>query len=332
LPIQNRYENGVEKVKQDNIKYRGADLAVIIPTKDRPEKIQDLLNSIKIQKTACRRIIIVDGGKSIKDIVLSYNELPVEYYHCSPAGQILQRNLALSKMTDEDKLIAFFDDDLVLMPDSLKHMIEMWNSVEDETAGISFNIINNPPVKHTWYKAMVGMSSKKMGTILSSGYNVPISPVKEDIKTQWLCGGATVWKKSILDSNKNREIQSRWAICEDITFSYPIGLRYPMYVCAKAEVRHEHVYDHNKKIDHLYYGRTATLWRLYFVISNTDLSKAYFFYMIFSQVIIRFSQGLILLRKDLIVYGLGQIYGCFLGIGALLRNQDITTLLTEESG
>jgi glycosyltransferase involved in cell wall biosynthesis len=312
-------------------KYTSNDLTIIIPTKDRPEKIKDLLDSISIQNVQCHRIIIVDGGKSIETIVRSYKDLPIEYYLCYPSGQIIQRNLALSKLTDEDKLIAFFDDDLVLMPDSLKYMMNMWNDVESETAGISFNIINSPPVKHTWYKALVGMSSKKMGTILPSGYNVPLSPALENIKTQWLCGGATVWKKSILENNINKEVQSRWAICEDITFSYPIGKKYPMYVCSAAKVRHEHVYDHNKKIDHFYYGRAATLWRLYFVMSNTNLSKTLFFYMIFAQVIIRFFQGVIFFRKDPIVHAFGQIYGCFVGIKVLLRMQNIISVLSEKN-
>ncbi len=306
------------------------DLAIIIPTKDRPEKIKDLLNSIAMQNVQCRRIIIVDGGESIKDIILSYEELPMEYYLCDTPGQIIQRNLALSKLTDEDKLVAFFDDDLVLMPGSIKCMIDMWNNVEKETAGISFNIINNPPVKHSFLKSLIGMSNKNMGAILGSGYNVPISPTEKNIETEWLCGGATVWKQEILQIYVNRDIKSRWAVCEDVIFSYPISKHYSLYVCAGAKVRHEHVYDHNAKIDHKYYGRTSTLWGLHFIEQNKTLSKIYYFYMISAQILIRFCMGICLFKKDKLDFAIGQVTGLNIAIRALVKKRKILSLLEED--
>ncbi len=310
--------------------YTSNDLAIIIPTKDRPEKIKDLLSSITSQNVQCRRIIIVDGGKSIKDTILSYEELPMEYYLCDTPGQIIQRNLALSKLTDKDKLVAFFDDDLVLMPESIQCMIDMWNKVEKKTAGISFNIINNPPVKHSFFKTLIGMSNKNMGAILGSGYNVPISPIEKNIRTEWLCGGATVWRQEILKTYVNLAIKSRWAACEDIIFSYPISKLYPLYVCAGAKVRHEHVYDHNVKIDHKYYGRTSTLWGLHFVEQNKTLSRIYFFYMVSSQILIRFCMGICLFKKDKFDFAIGQLTGLNIAVKAFFKKKKIISLLEED--
>ncbi len=310
--------------------YSSNNLTLIIPTKDRPDKIRDLLDSIAAQSVQCRRIIIVDGGKSIEQIVLSYQSLPIEYYSCHPPGQIKQRNLAMTKLESEDKLVAFFDDDLVLMPNAVKYMIEMWNSVEKETAGISFNIVNNPPFNHNLLKYLTGMSHKNMGTILPTGYNVPISPTKKNIKTQWLCGGATVWKKSILEKHLNREVQSRWAICEDIIFSYPLSKKYPLYVCSEAKVRHEHVYDHNAKIDHRYYGRTATLWRLHFVELNKTLSKKLFFYMISVQILIRLCTGVALFKTSELNYALGQMTALTIAMKSFVKNKKIISVLEED--
>jgi len=310
--------------------YSSNDLTLIIPTKDRPDKIRDLLDSIVTQSVQCKRIIIVDGGKSIEEIVLSYQSLPIEYYPCHPPGQIRQRNLAMTKLEDEDKLVALFDDDLVLMPDAIRHMIDMWNNVESQTAGISFNIINNPPFKHNLLKYLTGMSHKNMGTILPSGYNVPISPTKKNIKTQWLCGGATVWKKSILEEHINNEVQSRWAICEDIIFSYPLSKKYPLYVCSDAKVRHEHVYDHNAKVDHKYYGRTATLWRLHFVELNQTLSKKLFFYMIFVQIFIRLCTAGVFFKKSEFDYACGQISALNMAIKVFIKKKKIISVLEED--
>jgi len=45
-----------------NKKYSGKDLAVLVPTKDRHEKISSLLQSLENQTISVGRIIIVDGG------------------------------------------------------------------------------------------------------------------------------------------------------------------------------------------------------------------------------------------------------------------------------
>ncbi len=77
--------------------YTGHDVAYIIPTKDRPEKVKNVLESLASQTMSCGRLIVVDGGQSVKDIVMGFvDRLPVEYYECHPPGQIRQRNMALS--------------------------------------------------------------------------------------------------------------------------------------------------------------------------------------------------------------------------------------------
>ena len=56
------------------MKYSCNDIAIIIPTKDRPQKICNLLESIALQKTIPRRIIIVASGQNIEDKVLNPRE------------------------------------------------------------------------------------------------------------------------------------------------------------------------------------------------------------------------------------------------------------------
>ncbi|MBU0545447.1 MAG: glycosyltransferase family 2 protein [Proteobacteria bacterium] len=311
-------------------KYSGKDLAIIVPTKDRPGKISNLLNSLKNQSLCCGRIIIVDSGQDIKNIVAGFSEaLPVEYYRSPVQGQIFQRNMGISMLDDSTRLVCSLDDDIVVEPEAIKSMIQFWNDCETETAGVSFNIINSPPFKHTWLKAFIGMSSPQQGRVLSSGYNVAISPVNKNIRTEWLCGGATVWKKEILNRFVNREVSSKWAICEDVIFSYPIGKKYPLYVCSDSKVGHEHVWDHTAKMKYWYYGKTATLWRLYFVESHPELSRLFFFWMISWQILIRCLKGLFSLRPQEIQYAFGQIEGSLIGMKAIYQGKNLLTILNE---
>jgi len=311
--------------------YKSSDLVLIVPTKDRPQKITDLLDSLVNQTVGCGRIIIVDGGESIESIISSYaDRLPIEYYACQPPGQIRQRNRALSKLDETTSLVGFFDDDIVLENQALEEMLACWNRREANTAGISFNIVNNPPIKHSWLRRLAGMDSDQLGNILKSGYNIPISPIDEDIKSQWLCGGATVWQQKILlQQHSCKEVRTNWAICEDIIFSYPISKEQPLYVCAAARVRHEHVYDHTQKMKHKYYGRNATLWRFYFVEEHPELSRLCFIWMILCQVIARLISGVVRLRLSDIQYAIGQVEGLFGGLSAIFQGVTIISILEE---
>jgi len=310
----------------------GQDMALIIPTKDRPERVKTLLDSMAQQTVPCGRVIIVDGGRSVKDIVMSFSDrLPVEYWECHPPGQIRQKNKGVSLLDGRTSLVGFLDDDIVLEPKALERMITFWNECEPDTAGVSFNIVNSPSYRYSWVKALMGMSSPKQGRVLRSGYNVATTPVDSHLKTQWLCGGATVWRREILKRFTGREIYSRWAICEDVMFSYPIGKAHPLYVCADAKVRHEHVYDHAAKMKYRYYGRTVTLWRLFFVESHGEFSRMSFLWMVLAQISARFILGIFSFRMRHIEYAVGQIEGAIVGLRALHRGIDLLSFLNEEN-
>lgn len=176
----------------------------------------------------------------------------------------------------------------------------------------------------------MGMSSPKPGRVLRSGYNVGGSHAETNMRVQWLSGGATVWRRSILSEFANREVLSKWAICEDVIFSYPIGKLYPLYLCADAKVRHEHVYDHKAKSKYRYYGRTIVLWRLYFVESHAELSRGAFFWMVLCQILSRLCIGTLFLKRQEIDYAIGEIEGVLIGLNSILRKHDLLALLNED--
>ena len=121
--------------------YVSTDLAIIIPTKDRPKEVKRLLKSIAELDCKVGRIIIIATGMDIQNVVMSFvNRVPVEYYSSEP-GQIKQRNKGISLLDDSTKLVATMDDDTVFHKTSISVMINFWNSVETETAGVGFNIV-----------------------------------------------------------------------------------------------------------------------------------------------------------------------------------------------
>lgn len=315
-----------------NIKYIGADLAFLVPTKDRPHKIINLFDSLVEQTVQCGRIIVVDGGASIEEVVLSYkNRLPVEYYECKPPGQIRQRNMAISKLDSTTVLVGSLDDDIVLMPDAIEKMIDFWNTIPENTAAVSFNIINCQPESHTWLKGMMGLTGPIPGRVLKSGINTPILSIMQDISSQWVCGGATVWLQEILKEYTNTPQDAQWASSEDLNFSYPIGKIHPLFVCASAKVNHEHVYDLKIKRKHSYYGRTETIWRFYFVESNKELSRTVFLWSQLTSILARLVKGIISFKSRHFQFALGQLQGVTRGLIAVMRGRGLKELLDESN-
>jgi glycosyltransferase involved in cell wall biosynthesis len=311
-----------------NKTYTAKDLVFIIPTKDRPEKIKDLFNSFKEQTVKCSRIIVINGGESIEEVVSSFSDsLPIEYHECYPPGQIRQRNMAISMLNKTTSLVGVLDDDIVLLPKAIENMVDFWNKTLSNTAGVSFNIVNVPPYKHSLLGGLMIMSAAKQGVVLSSGINTSIESVPETIRSEWLCGGATVWKQEIVQKFMLKEINTRWAACEDVLFSYPIGKKFPLYVCADAKVRHEHVLDHKVGMKYRFYGKTQTLWRLYFVELNKDLSRLSYFWNLFTMIIARFSIGLLTLNKKHMQFGIGQIEGGFIGLLTIMGYRNLLLYL-----
>ena len=310
--------------------YIGSDITLLVPTKDRPSKIKNLLDSLADQTTQCSRIIIINGGECIKHLVLGYiDRLPVEYYECQPPGQIRQRNMGISLLDDRTPLVGSLDDDIVLMPDAIEKMITFWNTVPDNTAGVSFNIVNCTPQNHTWLKGMMGLSGPLPGKVLRSGVNTPILSITRNIESQWICGGATVWRHEILKQHTNSPQDAQWASSEDLIFSYPLGKIYPLFVCASAKVNHEHVYDLKIKKKHKYYGRTETLWRFYFVESNKELSRVFFLWSQATTILARCLKGIISLNSRHFLFALGQLQGLYIGLKVIARKKDIKVFLNE---
>jgi len=311
--------------------YMGRDLVLIIPTKDRPIKILSLLDSIAIQTVQCGRVIIVDGGRSIKDIVNGYrNCLTVEYYRCWPPGQIRQRNMGIAQLNNRNLLIGFIDDDMVFEPDAIEKMIDFWNRTEAKTAGVGFNIVNASPHRHSFILGLFLASSHIQGSILRSGHNVTISNISEDIHTQWLGGGYTVWRHEILENFSQKNLNTRYAAGEDVRFSYPIGKQYPLYVCAGARIRHEHDYDQvPNKAFHRYQGLKLSIGNFCFAESYQEISCVACLWMLTGMALSGFVSGCVTFSRRRLEFSLGQAKAIVLFLKSILGDTDMFAELED---
>lgn len=298
-------------------KYNSMDMAILVPTKDRPEKIWNFLENVSSQTMPVGRIVIIDGGETVRDVVMSFaDRIPVEHHLCIPPGQIRQRNLGIS-LLDETRtpLVAFLDDDILLSQNAIEKMLLFWNRVEANTAAVSFNMTNETTYKLKWFLRLAGIREKNPGRVLKSGFCTGLGSVKDSMQTQWVLGGATVWRTEVVKKFLHKEVNVPWAVMEDVIYSYPIGLQYPLYVCADAQVIHDHpcarsdLPNSQRKVLASRRGQAFSLWTLYFVSSREELSKVQAFLFMFMMASKKFVAGVFMLNPQLIAESQGIFKG-----------------------
>jgi len=126
-----------------------ADIDVIIPTRNRAEDLIELLKLLLRQEVKPKKIIIIDDGdfdqlhKRMRahGIFLLASDLGVEVLHIrgSRKGLTGARNLGLKIASSN--VIIFFDDDIIIPRDFLRHVHEILKTFPD-VAGLTGHIIN----------------------------------------------------------------------------------------------------------------------------------------------------------------------------------------------
>jgi len=258
------------------IPFAARHMCVVVPTRDRPERMRTLLTSLLDQPEPVGRVIVVASGADIRDVIAEFDtRLSIDYLHTNESGQIRQRNLGLRLLDDRTPLVACLDDDILVERGSVDRILAFWNQAPADTAGVGFNITNGAPEIPTRLKLLMGTSDRTPGRVLRSGITTSISHLTAHARTQWLNGGTTVWRAGILRTHVPTEIDCSWAFAEDLIFSYPIGKRFPLFVCADAPVQHlELKRDRQPSRYYVDQGRTQSIWLYHFVRSQSELSPA----------------------------------------------------------
>lgn len=285
-------------------------IAFIVPTKDNPTDLQKLLESLQNQTHKIDQLMIVDGSDDpIKYLVEQYNNLNIEYLRVYPPGLTKQRNAGIENINNNINLVGFLDDDVVLENDAIEKMLDFWESAADKIGGASFNILNIPSERSTMLTRLFFISGKQ-GSILKSGFNVILQPVLKDMFVQWLCGGATVWRREIFTIYRFDEWFAGCSYIEDLDFSFRVGQKYKLAVLAEPKLSHfMKTVTGNKN----YYLEMANVInRYYFVKKHRQFSLFLFFWALFGRIAFNLIKGTAERQKDRFYTALGSIHGLML--------------------
>ena len=260
-------------------------LAVISPSKNQPEKVRRLLECFVRSNVKPAQIIIANGGGNLRSIVGPFTQLlNCMCLDCPEAGQILQRNFAHKHLLPSIKIVIHLDDDITFGKDALNRMIDFWNNPVHRQgrplAGASFNLIDIPKLRNSPIRKLFFLNTEPKGLISSAGYAAPFCPASQTHDVDWLLGGATAWSREVIDLYKHpMSFPTRWAVCEDLMYSYPLRNSYRMAVVHDAIMLHNDTYSTMSSKKGMFYGASSVIMRYHFVQQNQNLSTLAFFWM-----------------------------------------------------
>lgn len=213
-------------------------LACIVCTKDRPEDLGNLFVSIAKQSRKPDQIIVVDGSDNpIKHVVDRFPELKIDYVTVRPPGLAKQRNVGIKQLRAEINWVGFMDDDLVLEEDCIENLEEFLGK-NSEVKGVGLVINNQPTFSYNFYRTLFLTDVEPGGIVTRSGNAAAIRPVKEDMKVEWLYGGATFWNTDVFKEFKFDEWFSGVGYLEDVDFSYGVSRKYLLMLASSARCFH----------------------------------------------------------------------------------------------
>jgi glycosyltransferase involved in cell wall biosynthesis len=252
------------------------EFAILIPTRNRPEKVAKLLTSIQASSMKPKQIIIVASGEDISKVIEGFNGLlPISYAHTDSIGQIAQKKIGISMIIPTAEWCLFLDDDLLLAPNAIKNAFEAIDTViVDHVIGVGLSLPSTTRAKDTnlfirTTANFFGVRANPPGKVFKNGHATSYLQEESVTETQWL-NGASLWKTEFLETYGHGLPSTSYAACEDLIFSYPLSKLGKLIYAPGAKLQFQ--ISELSNFDSLSVIEAAAYWRFYFVSAHKELS------------------------------------------------------------
>jgi len=261
---------------------------ILVATKDRPQQLSKFLESVSNLSLLPLEVVIVSSGIDVTEIIEKYSDkFNLKHVHSLRSGQIVQKKLGLKYFSENLNWIAFFDDDIILLPESIENVFADVSRLSEKNiiAGIGMACApSNAPDQNLQYKLMKKLflsSDKNLGQVNKSGYNASYMGSHEVIETQWL-NGASIWKAELAKKYNVPFEKIRHAIGEDLFFSFQ-NLKYGKLFFSPSSkfIFQKYPDDHFQLTSFVLH----TYIQLFFVSTNKELSVLAFYWRFLGSTI-----------------------------------------------
>jgi len=205
------------------------EISVVIPTKNRANELIKAINSVLIQSSLPRELIIVDQSERdhVRNIIESdyLNKYPmikfIYIYNSGLKGLVHAKEVGLN--CTSSPFVCFLEDDVVLTRDFLYKLLLTFQ--DDNILGCSGVIINHPiqnKLKNVLFNLFhIGIFKDSRPKIYCN-YN----HYNDLIITDKLSGGLTMWRKTLFNHVKF-DNNVFFHYFEDIEFSTRVDIAFP---------------------------------------------------------------------------------------------------------
>lgn len=228
-------------------------VALVVCTRGRPLSVARFLSALARSTRTPDQLLIVDASddRATEMIVLSHPDLTrvardVEYVSVEAAqrGLTRQRNVALAKVRTD--LVAFFDDDIVLGSHCLARLEAVHRNTEGAVVGVAAAV--EPPertVPLIWQlRRWLGIvPDLQPGAYYRSGMSIPwhLVPARAElVRGDWLPGGATMWKTTVVRQLRFHDGFDGYGQGEDLEFSLRARHYGALFMAHSARALHLH--------------------------------------------------------------------------------------------
>lgn len=136
--------------------------SIVVPVYNRPDEVEELLNSLVRQDFTDFEVVIVEDGSTLtsRDVVKGFSNLDIHYYEQENSGQGFARNYGFEKSTGE--LIIVLDSDCIL-PES--YLTEIEKFLKDKTC----DAFGGPDKAHDSFTPLQKAISHSMTSFITTG-------------------------------------------------------------------------------------------------------------------------------------------------------------------
>lgn len=227
--------------------------AVAVCTRHRPDAVVRFVQSLAGQGAAPIQLIIVDASTDARTEhalralpVLARCAARVDYVRVTAelAGLTRQRNVALRWAAA--RLVAFFDDDVVLLPGALEEMARVHAALGPAVAGVGVVIENERAAPSALWRLRAALRivpSLRPGSYAPSGMSVPWSFLHATtavVDGDWLPGCAAMWRTEVARAVGFDAGFTGYGNGEDLDFSLRARAHGRLVVAGAARVLHLH--------------------------------------------------------------------------------------------
>jgi len=301
-------------------------VAVVVCTYQRADSLKRFLCSLAEQTLRPDQLIIVDASRdeatelmlrAFSGLVNLASEVIYMRVVGSLRGLTRQRNLG-AKFVTVDKL-AYFDDDVVLLPTCLEEMARVHQQYGEEAAGVGGYIVNgHRTISLRWRvrRWLRIVPSLEPGCYFRSGMSTPWSflPPNENVtEGDWLQGCAMMWRTAVVKALGFDENFAKYGNGEDLEFSLRASRAGKLLLAGRARLYH--LAEKTGRPEQRELTRTTDINNLIIFESYlhrpTAVDHLYFFYGYFVNSILE-QVSLLLARRPL------QALNCLRGHGDFL--------------